>query len=120
MRVRPLNGRPTIQDAFAVITPAQLDVVGCPLTVTPQPMASIADQINPSSVVRYGWKADISTTAANPLVVQYNKAKDIVVTASVTRLQGMRSASVQGSVQLQGQGTSELSVYKVQVSMLWS
>lgn len=115
MRVRPLTGRPNIQAAFAVITRAVLQVTGCPLTVTPQPLASIAPDIYPSNVVTYSWDAKINSDAPNPLAVQYDQSKEIVVSSSIQRSSGLRSVSVQGSVQLQAQGKSMLSVYKVQV-----
>lgn len=115
MRVRPLMGRPNVQEAFSVIATAQVQVTGCPLTVTPQPVASIAPEISPSRVVSYDWTVGISGDGPKTLTVQYDQSKDVVVTASVQRLPGMRSVSVQGSVQLESQGKSTLSVYKVQV-----
>lgn len=119
MRIRPaVEVGPNRQDAFAVITPAQVVVIGCPLSTVPKPVVTIAPKLDVKNVVSYDWSAQLTSDAANPLVVQYNQPKAVVVRAALRRSEGTRSASVQGSVQLQAQGRTPLSVYKVQVGLI--
>jgi hypothetical protein len=112
VRVRPED---PLQGYFTTVTPGQVTVTGCLLSVVPKPVASIAPAMTVTNDVTYTWAVKLDSNASNPLVVQYNKPVDVNLAARVTRRPGQRSTSVQGSVQLMSQGISMLTVYRVQV-----
>jgi hypothetical protein len=112
VRVRPDDA---LQGYFATVTPGQVTVTGCLLSVVPKPVPSIAPAMTVTNDVTYTWAVKLESNASNPLVVQYNKPVDVIAAARVTRRPGQRSTSVQGSVQLMSQGISTLTVHRVQV-----
>jgi hypothetical protein len=114
VRVRPDDA---LQGYFATVTPGQVTVTGCLLTVVPKPVASIAPAMTVTNDVTYSWAVKVDSNAPNPLVVQYNKPVDVISAARVTRRPGQRSTSIQGSVQLMSQGISTLTVNRVQVRL---
>jgi hypothetical protein len=113
VRVRPEDG---LQGYFATVTPGQVTVTGCLLTVVPKPVASIAPALVTTNDVTYSWNVELESDAPDPLVVQYNTPVAVTVFGRATRRPGQRSTSIRGSVQLMSQGVSTLTVYRVQVS----
>jgi hypothetical protein len=112
VRVRPEDN---LQGYFATVTPGQVTVTGCLLSVVPKPVPSIAPALVVTNDVTYTWSVKLDSAAPDPLVVQYSTPVDVTVFGSATRRPGQRSASLTGSVQLMSQGVSTLTVYRVQV-----
>jgi hypothetical protein len=112
MRVRPLEGS---QAAFAVLTVATVQATGCPLLRIPPPVTAIGD-LTALNVVSYGWNVSLRNNITNPpLVVRYDSPVAVTLSAEVKRLTGRRSTTVQGTVELSGQGVSAVTVAAVQV-----